>query len=336
MPILFTLIVLIPLFALIREYIKDSKEENVDTRSVQNPMTAPMANRRIHGDVLPIQWTYESSRFISSYMENREITFIDLSLSLNDLSFTVNFGKKDIKIDGIDYVANKKLYVYTNKSRIDSKYLCNFSLIYELDKSIVEDTLKIDKDIFLEKYKIIKNRNFYCYSSSELTDRIVQHIDLFDRSDDLIQTVDSYIPNINEYYERINNLKEDFKIIKNLVINIEDISDRYDYKMENGLITCVFEIPGIDFNKERMFLSEKSVELFKCIYELNSSLHILGKEYNVCIQYDNDKIEFNFLNNTPVPNNIEYVKNKSTRSTERLLTEREYFDVVLRNSMLLE
>jgi hypothetical protein len=145
------------------------------------------------------------------------------------------------------------------------------------------------------------------------------------------------MPNINEYYARINNLKEDFKIIKNLVINIEYISDIYDYKMENGLITCVFEIPGIDFNKERMFLNEKSIELFKYIYELNSSLHILGKEYNVCIQYDNDKIEFKFINNTPVPNNIECVENQLTRSfPERLLTEREYFDVVLRNSMLLE
>jgi hypothetical protein len=120
MPILFTLIVLIPLFVLIREYIKDSKEENVDT----SRSAIIKSFGEFNEEVLPIQWTYESSRFISSYMERREITFIDLSLSLNDLSFTSDFGKKDIKIDGIDMLQIKNYkYILINQESIVSIYV---------------------------------------------------------------------------------------------------------------------------------------------------------------------------------------------------------------------
>ena len=159
----------------------------------------------------------------------------------------------------------------------------------ELDQMIKDcDNFSFGNIIFHENH-IISIIEYYESSFEEKIKNIQETISL------TIDKFNNSCEDFKNYSKTISEIESDFDLVKSTLIEIEDLSNSFNYSNNIDHFTFLFEFD--DFIKENpkdvdfITMGNDSLELFKAISNFNSSLHLLGKDYKNFLKFGNKSIQ---------------------------------------------
>ena len=175
-------------------------------------------------------------------------------------------------------------------SGIRGKSKENYMIIdIELDHMIKDCDNFLFGNIMFHENHIISISEYHESSFEEKIKNIQETISF------TINTFNNSCEDFKNYSKAISEIDSDFDLVKSTLIEIEDLSNGFNYSNNIDHFTFLFEFDDFikDNPKDMDFITmgNNSLELFKAISNFNSSLHLLGKDYKNFLKFGNKSIQ---------------------------------------------
>jgi hypothetical protein len=312
MVFIITIILLTPLFVIIfsnvdtfKGIVKFLELENVtenNTKSSDKINSSPIPKISVPELDRAIEKTNRRKEY-ENYVKEHISNGIGLELVTNNINYFQNFflsrSNKNLTFFGnVKTILNGKevnIKVYHLIQMFDYDYqrftFLN-SVFFEFDSDIISNDnvykIPIYQNITNTGIFISKNKLEYSYNGEYY---LIQHLDI-------IEKINDFLEQISEFEEFKKNMDEDFECIKDILIDIQDISTDFSYTRDGLSIVANFTLKNLSD------ISKKSSDIYKYISNVSNSIDWIPGDYKISINIENDILTFTFINNSGYYTNI--------------------------------